>query len=53
MASFFEFVASSPVARYNFYHGKTGVVFNVTKTAVGVEVTKVTGSWELSSGFSA
>ena len=26
---------------YNIYHGKTGVVFNVTAHAVGVEVTKV------------
>jgi large subunit ribosomal protein L21e len=26
---------------YQFYHGRTGVVFNVTKSAVGVEVTKV------------
>lgn len=25
---------------YQFYHGRTGVVFNVTKSAVGVEVTK-------------
>merc|ERR1712216_689086 len=32
---------------YNFYHGKTGVVFNVTKTAVGVEVTKVVGNRQL------
>ena len=26
---------------YRFYHGKTGVVWNVTKRAVGVEVNKV------------
>lgn len=26
---------------YQFYHGRTGVVFNVTKSAVGIEVTKV------------
>ena len=36
-----------PCPRYNFYHGKTGVVFNVTKTAVGVEVTKVVGNRQL------
>ena len=32
---------------YNYYHGRTGVVFNVTKTAVGVEVTKVVGNRQL------
>merc|ERR1711959_711519 len=32
---------------YHFYHGRTGVVFNVTKTAVGVEMTKVVGSRQL------
>merc|ERR1711964_149144 len=32
---------------YHFYHGKTGVVFNVAKTSVGVEVTKVVGSRQL------
>ena len=32
---------------YNFYHGKTGVIFNVTKTSVGVELTKVVGNRQL------
>merc|ERR1719191_141319 len=32
---------------YNIYHGKTGVVFNVTAHAVGVEVTKVVGNRQL------
>eukprot|EP00922_Rhytidocystis_sp_ex-Travisia-forbesii_P000263 GHVS01000406.1.p1 GENE.GHVS01000406.1~~GHVS01000406.1.p1 ORF type:complete len:162 (+),score=28.64 GHVS01000406.1:103-588(+) len=29
---------------YHYYHGKTGVVFNVTQRAVGVEVKKVVGN---------
>merc|ERR1719198_2867264 len=29
---------------YQFYHGRTGVIFNVNKSAVGVEVTKVVGN---------
>jgi len=32
---------------YHFYHGRTGVIFNVTKNAVGVEVTKVVGNRQL------
>merc|ERR1712078_298808 len=32
---------------YQEYHGKTGVVFNVTKTSVGIEVTKVVQSRQL------
>merc|ERR1719443_852480 len=32
---------------YHIYHGKTGVVFNVTKTAIGVEVTKTVGNRQL------
>uniref|UniRef100_A0A6T7F187 Ribosomal protein L21 n=1 Tax=Bigelowiella natans TaxID=227086 RepID=A0A6T7F187_BIGNA len=28
---------------HKFYHGKTGVIWNVTKRAVGVEVNKVVG----------
>merc|ERR1712124_208356 len=32
---------------YQEYHGKTGVVSNVTKTSVGVEVTKVVQSRQL------
>merc|ERR1719265_2567852 len=35
---------------YQIYHGKTGVVFNVTKTAVGVEVTKTVGNPSSASG---
>ena len=31
---------------HKYYHGKTGVVWNVTKRAVGVEVNKqVSNSW--------
>nr|ABV22449.1 ribosomal protein L21 [Oxyrrhis marina] len=32
---------------HKFYHGRTGIVFNVTKSAVGVEVTKVVGNRQL------
>eukprot|EP00812_Abedinium_dasypus_P010636 NODE_4244_length_693_cov_508.644201.p1 GENE.NODE_4244_length_693_cov_508.644201~~NODE_4244_length_693_cov_508.644201.p1 ORF type:complete len:163 (-),score=51.21 NODE_4244_length_693_cov_508.644201:114-602(-) len=32
---------------FSFYHGRTGVIFNVTKGAVGVEVTKVVGNRQL------
>merc|ERR1712087_58872 len=32
---------------YQFYHGRTGVVFNVNKRAVGVELTKVVGNRQL------
>merc|ERR1719373_872922 len=32
---------------YSFYHGKTGVVFNVNRNAVGVEITKVVGNRQL------
>ncbi|CAD7971723.1 unnamed protein product [Amoebophrya sp. A25] len=32
---------------FQFYHGRTGVIFNVTKSAVGVEVTKVVGNRQL------
>ena len=32
---------------YNYYHGRTGVVFNVNKSAVGVECTKVVGNRQL------
>merc|ERR1740129_1816334 len=32
---------------YQFYHGKTGVIFNVNKSAVGVEMTKVVGNRQL------
>ena len=26
---------------YSYYHGRTGIVFNVTKNSIGVEVNKV------------
>ncbi|PFH38338.1 ribosomal protein RPL21 [Besnoitia besnoiti] len=29
---------------YSYYHGRTGIVFNVTQRAVGVEVNKVVGN---------
>merc|ERR1719261_1114612 len=32
---------------FHFYHGRTGIVFNVTRNAVGVEVTKVIGNRQL------
>eukprot|EP00918_Siedleckia_nematoides_P072258 GHVU01157788.1.p1 GENE.GHVU01157788.1~~GHVU01157788.1.p1 ORF type:complete len:162 (+),score=21.00 GHVU01157788.1:116-601(+) len=32
---------------YHHYHGRTGVVFNVTKRALGVEVNKVVGNREI------
>jgi len=32
---------------YNYYHGRTGVIFNVNKNAVGVEMTKVVGNRQL------
>merc|ERR1712151_1312678 len=32
---------------YSFYHGRTGVVFNVMRNAIGVEVTKVVGNRQL------
>ena len=32
---------------YHYYHGRTGVVFNVTKNAVGVECTKVVGNRQM------
>merc|ERR1712061_609178 len=32
---------------YQFYHGRTGVIFNVNKSAVGVEITKVVGNRQL------
>ncbi|OEH77419.1 60S ribosomal protein L21-2 [Cyclospora cayetanensis] len=32
---------------YSFYHGRTGVVFNVTRRAVGVEVKKVVGNRQI------
>ena len=39
-----DIIADSSIHKgmpYQFYHGRTGVIFNVTKSAVGVEVTKV------------
>jgi large subunit ribosomal protein L21e len=38
-----DIIADSSIHKgmpYQFYHGRTGVIFNVTKSAVGVEVTK-------------
>merc|ERR1711865_496203 len=32
---------------HSFYHGRTGVVFNVNRNALGVEVTKVVGNRQL------
>merc|ERR1711924_200392 len=32
---------------YGFYHGRTGVVFNINRNAIGVEVTKVVGNRQL------
>merc|ERR1719158_2622164 len=32
---------------YQFYHGRTGVIFNVSKRAVGVEITKVVNTRQL------
>eukprot|EP00922_Rhytidocystis_sp_ex-Travisia-forbesii_P069773 GHVS01104204.1.p1 GENE.GHVS01104204.1~~GHVS01104204.1.p1 ORF type:complete len:162 (-),score=41.42 GHVS01104204.1:126-611(-) len=32
---------------YHYYHGKTGVVFNVTQRSVGVEIKKVVGNRQL------
>lgn len=29
---------------YKYYHGKTGVVFNITKSAIGVSIQKVVGN---------
>merc|ERR1712061_780203 len=32
---------------YSFYHGRTGVVFNVNRNAVGVEMTKIVGNRQM------
>merc|ERR1712176_361974 len=32
---------------FSFYHGRSGVVFNVNRNALGVEVTKVVGNRQL------
>merc|ERR1719384_403592 len=32
---------------YQFYHGRTGVIFNVSRQAVGVEITKDVGNRQL------
>jgi large subunit ribosomal protein L21e len=37
---------------YKYYHGKTGVVFNVTKSAVGVLVSKPVGNRYLTKRIS-
>merc|ERR1711998_430747 len=36
---------------YSYYHGRTGIVFNVTKNAIGVEVNKVIGNRQLKKRF--
>ncbi|TEB18078.1 hypothetical protein C9890_0472 [Perkinsus sp. BL_2016] len=38
-----DIIADSSIHKgmpYQFYHGRTGIIFDVTKSAVGVEVTK-------------
>merc|ERR1712039_380676 len=32
---------------FSFYHGRTGIVFNVNRNALGVEITKVVGNRQL------
>lgn len=32
---------------YHFYHGRTGQVFNVSRNAIGVEMTKIIGNRQL------
>merc|ERR1711915_255472 len=32
---------------HSFYHGRTGVVFNVNRNALGVEITKIVGNRQL------
>merc|ERR1712007_422539 len=32
---------------YSFYHGKAGIVFNVNRNALGVEMTKIVGNRQL------
>ena len=32
---------------FSFYHGRTGVVFNVNKSAIGVEITKILGNKQI------
>lgn len=36
---------------YSYYHGRTGIVFNVTKNAIGVEVNKVIGNRQMKKRF--
>merc|ERR1711920_49208 len=36
---------------YSYYHGRTGVVFNVNKNAIGIEVTKIVGNRQLRKRF--
>jgi len=36
---------------YSYYHGRTGIIFNVTKNAVGVEVNKVVGNRQMKKRF--
>merc|ERR1712146_112242 len=32
---------------YGFYHGRTGVVYNVNRNAIGVEITKIVGNRQM------
>eukprot|EP00932_Pfiesteria_piscicida_P021957 SRR837773.8729.p2 GENE.SRR837773.8729~~SRR837773.8729.p2 ORF type:complete len:166 (+),score=71.30 SRR837773.8729:61-558(+) len=32
---------------HSFYHGRTGIVFNVNRNALGVEITKIVGNRQL------
>jgi len=32
---------------YSYYHGRTGIVFNVTPNAIGVEINKVVGNRQM------
>ncbi|CAE8672641.1 unnamed protein product, partial [Polarella glacialis] len=45
-----DIVADSSVQKglpYSFYHGRTGIVFNVNRNALGVEMTKIIGNRQL------
>lgn len=47
---FVDIVADPSVQKglpYSFYHGRTGIVFNVNRNALGVEVTKIVGNRQL------
>lgn len=47
MGDYVDVVANSTIHKgmpHKYYHGRTGIVFNVTKRAVGVEVNKPVGN---------